>query len=252
MSAGAPAESGCCGDPLRRVEHILHANTTPDDVAAILIEPVLGEGGYVMPPASFIRGLRAICDKYGILLIADEVQTGFGRTGKFFAMEHYGVTADIIVAAKGLASGLPLSAVMTRQEIMQKWHAGTHGGTYGGNALACAAAVATLDVIIEERLVENAAAMGAVLKGELSELQQNNPLIGDVRGAGLMIGVELVDEAGAPNAALAKRTIAACREMGLLVITCGTYDNVVRFIPPLVVNDDQIHTAVGIFRQALV
>jgi 4-aminobutyrate aminotransferase len=141
---------------------------------------------------------------------------------------------------------------MTRQEIMQKWHAGTHGGTYGGNALACAAAVATLDVIIEERLVENAAAMGAVLKGELSELQQNNPLIGDVRGAGLMIVVELIDEAGAPNAALAKRTIAACREMGLLVITCGTYDNVVRFIPPLVVNDDQIHTAVGIFRQALV
>lgn len=252
MSAGAPADGGCCGDPLRRVEHILHANTTPDDVAAILIEPVLGEGGYVMPPASFIRGLRAICDKYGIMLIADEVQTGFGRTGKFFAMEHYGVTADIIVAAKGLASGLPLSAVMTRQEIMQKWHAGTHGGTYGGNALACAAAVATLEVIIEERLVENAAAMGVVLKGELSELQQSNPLIGDVRGAGLMIGVELIDEAGAPNAALAKRTIAACREMGLLVITCGTYDNVVRFIPPLVVNDDQIHTAVGIFREALV
>jgi 4-aminobutyrate aminotransferase len=140
---------------------------------------------------------------------------------------------------------------MTRQDIMQKWHAGTHGGTYGGNALACAAAVATLNVIIEERLVENAAAMGAVLKGELSELQQNNPLIGDVRGAGLMIGVELIDEVGAPNAALAKRTIAACREMGLLVITCGTYDNVVRFIPPLVVNDDQIHAAVGIFRQAL-
>jgi len=237
--------------PLERVEHILHANTTPHDVAAILIEPVLGEGGYVVPPASFLQGLRAICDKYGIMLIADEVQSGFGRTGKFFAMEHYGVTADIIVAAKGIASGLPLSAVMTRKEIMDKWHPGTHGGTYGGNALACAAAVATLDVIIQERLVENSAAMGAVLKGELSELQQNDPRIGDVRGMGLMVGVELVDAHGAPDAALASRTLAACRELGLLLLTCGTYDNVVRFIPPLVVTDAQIHQAVSIFRSAL-
>jgi 4-aminobutyrate aminotransferase len=216
-----------------------------------LIEPVLGEGGYVVPPASFLQGLRAICDTYGIMLIADEVQTGFGRTGKFFAMEHYGVTADIIVAAKGIASGLPLSAVMTRKEIMDKWHPGTHGGTYGGNALACAAAVATLDVIIGEQLVQNSAAMGAVLKGELSELQQNDPRIGDVRGMGLMVGVELVDAHGAPDAALASRTLAACRELGLLLLTCGTYDNVVRFIPPLVVTDAQIHQAVGIFRSAL-
>jgi len=251
MSGAAPHEAGCCGNPLERVEHILHANTTPHDVAAILIEPVLGEGGYVVPPASFLQGLRAICDKYGIMLIADEVQSGFGRTGKFFAMEHYGVTADIIVAAKGIASGLPLSAVMTRKEIMDKWHPGTHGGTYGGNALACAAAVATLDVIIQERLVENSAAMGAVLKGELSELQQNDPRIGDVRGMGLMVGVELVDAHGAPDAALASRTLAACRELGLLLLTCGTYDNVVRFIPPLVVTDAQIHQAVSIFRSAL-
>jgi 4-aminobutyrate aminotransferase len=251
MSAAAPHEAGCCGNPLERVEHILHANTTPHDVAAILIEPVLGEGGYVVPPASFLRGLRDICDKYGIMLIADEVQTGFGRTGKFFAMEHYGVTADIIVAAKGIASGLPLSAVMTRKDIMDKWHPGTHGGTYGGNALACAAAVATLDVIIEERLVENSAAMGAVLKGELSELQQADPRIGDVRGMGLMVGVELIDKNGAPDAVLASRTLAACREAGLLLLTCGTYDNVVRFIPPLVVTDEQIHQAVRIFRTAL-
>lgn len=251
MSAAAPHDGGCCGNPLERVEHILHANTTPHDVAAILIEPVLGEGGYVVPPASFLQGLRAICDKYGIMLIADEVQTGFGRTGKFFAMEHYGVTADIIVAAKGIASGLPLSAVMTRKDIMDKWHPGTHGGTYGGNAVACAAAVATLEVIVEERLVENSAAMGAVLKGELAELQQNDPRIGDVRGMGLMVGVELVTPSGAPDAALASRTLAACRELGLLLLTCGTYDNVVRFIPPLVVTDDHVHQAVRIFRDAL-
>jgi len=252
MSACAPSDAGCCGDPLKRIEHILHANTTPEDVAAILVEPVLGEGGYVVPPVSFLRGIRDICDKYGIMMIADEVQTGFGRTGKFFAVEHYDVVPDIMVAAKGLASGLPLSTVMAKSAVMNKWHPGTHGGTYGGNAVACAAALATLDVIVEERLVENAAAMGAVLKGELSELQQAMPVIGDVRGMGLMVGVELVDAQGAPNAALAKRTIAACRELGLLVITCGTYDNVVRFIPPLVVNDDQIHAAVGIFRRALV
>jgi 4-aminobutyrate aminotransferase len=251
MSAAAPADNGCCNDPIARIEHILHGHTTPDDVAAILVEPVLGEGGYVVPPASFFRGLREICDKYGILLIADEVQSGFGRTGKFFAMEHFGVTPDIIVAAKGIASGLPLSAVMTRQDIMQRWHPGSHGGTYGGNAVACAAAVATLEVMIEEHLVERAAAMGRVLKDELAELQQTIPTIGDVRGIGLMVGVELVDERGAPNPALAKRTLAACRENGLLLLTCGTYDNVVRFIPPLVITDDQIHAAVRIFRDGL-
>jgi 4-aminobutyrate aminotransferase len=251
MSAAAPADNGCCNDPIARIEHILHGHTTPEDVAAILVEPVLGEGGYVVPPASFFRGLREICDKYGILLIADEVQSGFGRAGKFFAMEHFGVTPDIIVAAKGIASGLPLSAVMTRQEIMQRWHPGSHGGTYGGNAVACAAAVATLEVMIEEHLVERAAAMGRILKDELAELQQAIPTIGDVRGIGLMVGVELVDERGAPNPALAKRTLAACRENGLLLLTCGTYDNVVRFIPPLVITDDQIHAAVRIFRNGL-
>ncbi len=251
ISQAAPADSWCCGDPLRRVEHILHANTTPDDVAAILVEPVLGEGGYVVPPALFFRGLREICDKYGILLIADEVQSGFGRTGKFFAMEHFGVQADIIVAAKGIASGLPLSAVMTRQEIMDRWHPGSHGGTYGGNAVACAAAVATLEVMKAEQLVERSAAMGRVLKDELIEIQHTNQAIGDVRGVGLMVGVELVDAAGNPDAVLTKRVLAACQEHGLLLLSCGTYDNVVRFIPPLVVSDDQIHAAVRVFHAAL-
>ena len=251
ISQAAPADSWCCGDPLRRVEHILHAKTTPDDVAAILVEPVLGEGGYVVPPASFFRSLREICDKYGILLIADEVQSGFGRTGKFFAMEHFGVQADIIVAAKGIASGLPLSAVMTRKEIMDRWHPGSHGGTYGGNAVACAAAVATLDVMKAENLVEHSAAMGRVLKDELIEIQHTNQAIGDVRGVGLMVGVELVDAAGNPDAVLTKRVLAACQEHGLLLLSCGTYDNVVRFIPPLVVSDDQIHAAVRIFHAAL-
>src|SRR5436190_3725413 len=150
MSYAAPGADGCCGEPLRQLRHMLQTETVPEDVAAILVEPVLGEGGYIVPPASFIQGLRQICNEYGILLIADEVQTGFGRTGAFFAMEHFGVTPDIVTIAKGLASGLPLSGVAARRDLMEKWHAGSHGGTYGGNAVACAAAVATIGAIREE------------------------------------------------------------------------------------------------------
>ncbi len=251
LSSAAPEDAGCCGEPLRQIEHMLHTQTTPDDVAAILVEPVLGEGGYVVPPASFLQGLRKICDQYGILLIADEVQSGFGRTGKFFGIEHADVVPDIMTIAKGIASGLPLSGVVARKEIMQRWHPGSHGGTYGGNALSCAAAVATIGAIREERMVENAARLGPVLIGGLREIQSRTPAIGDVRGIGLMVGAELVRPDGSPDSALAKDTLAACRERGLLLLTCGPYDNVIRFIPPLVVNDLQVRQAVGIFEEAL-
>jgi 4-aminobutyrate aminotransferase len=251
MSQSAPNNPSCCGEPLRQLRHMLQTETVPEDIAAILVEPVQGEGGYIVPPASFIQGLRAICDQYGILLIADEVQTGFGRTGKFFAMEHFGVTPDIMVMAKGLASGLPLSGIAARREIMDKWHPGSHGGTYGGNALACAAAVATIRAIQEERLVENAARLGGLLKAELVGVQRRQRAIGDVRGLGMMIGVELVDSDGEPDAGLCKRVLAGCRERGLLLLNCGSYDNVVRFIPPLVADEQQVRQAARVFEEAL-
>jgi 4-aminobutyrate aminotransferase len=251
ISQAAPQDTGCCGEPLRQVRHMMQTETVPEDIAAILVEPVLGEGGYVVPPASFIQGLRQICDEHGILLIADEVQTGFGRTGKFFAMEHFGVTPDIMIMAKGLASGLPLSGIAARRDVMDKWHPGSHGGTYGGNALACAAAVATIRAMREERLVENAARLGGLLKSELAGVQRRRRAIGDVRGLGMMIGVELVREDGGPDAALCKQVLAGCRERGLLLLNCGSYDNVVRFIPPLVASEEQVRQAASIFEEAL-
>ena len=251
LSAAAPGHDECCGEPLRQVRHILQTETVPEDVAAILVEPVQGEGGYIVPPASFMQGLRQICDEHGILLIADEVQTGFGRTGKFFAVEHFDVVPDIMVMAKGIASGLPLSGIAARRELMQKWHAGSHGGTYGGNALACAAGVATIRAMQEERLVENAAHLGEVLKADLTAVQSRQRAVADVRGLGLMVGVELTRPDGAPDAALCKRVLAGCRERGLLLLNCGPYDNVVRFIPPLVASEDQVRRAVQIFEEVV-
>jgi 4-aminobutyrate aminotransferase len=251
ISQAAPNDRGCCGEPLRQLRHLMQTETVPEDIAAILVEPVQGEGGYIVPPVSFVQGLRQICDEYGILLIADEVQTGFGRTGKFFAMEHFGVRPDIMIMAKGLASGLPLSGIAARREIMERWHPGSHGGTYGGNAVACAAAVATIRAMQEDGLVENAAKLGALLKSELANMQRRCRTMGDVRGLGMMIGVELVREDGTPDAALTKRVLVGCRERGLLLLNCGTYDNVVRFIPPLVVNEEQVRQAVRIFEEAL-
>jgi 4-aminobutyrate aminotransferase len=251
ISRAAPRDVGCCGDPLRQLRHMLQTEVVPQDVAAILVEPVQGEGGYVVPPTSFIQGLRQICDEYGILLIADEVQSGFGRTGTFFAIEQFGVVPDIMVLAKGLASGLPLSCVVARRSLMERWQVGTHGGTYGGNPVACAAAVATIRVLQEEHLVENAARLGSVLITALDALKQNHPVIGDVRGMGLMIGVELVRPDGTPAGELARRVLANCRDHGLLLLNCGPYDNVIRFIPPLIVDEEQIRQALHIFEESL-
>ncbi len=236
---------------LRELKILLKSQTAPEETAAIVVEPVLGEGGYVVPPDGFLPVLRDLCDHSGILLVADEVQTGFGRTGKWFAVEHSGVIPDILIMAKGIASGLPLAGLAARGELMQRWPPGSHGGTFGGNVVACAAAVATIQVIREERLVENAARMGEVLLGGLRQLQAAHPEIGEVRGRGLMIASEFTDPSGEPWTERAKAAAKAAYEEGLLLLTCGTYDNVVRWIPPLVVNASQIEEALAKFERAL-
>jgi 4-aminobutyrate aminotransferase len=236
---------------LKELKFLLKSQTAPEETAAILIEPVLGEGGYVPPPAAFLAELRDLCDQTGILLIADEVQSGFGRTGRWFAVEHFGVVPDILVMAKGLASGLPLSGLATRPDIMQKWPPGSHGGTYGGNAVACAAAVATIQTLRDEKLVENAEQMGQVLVAGLRQLQEEHPEIGDVRGKGLMIGVEFTDPKGEPWTDRAKGAARAALDEGLMLLTCGTHDNTVRWIPPLVVSEAQIKDGLAMFARAL-
>ena len=237
---------------LEQLEYLLASQTAPKDTAAILVESVLGEGGYVVPPVSFMKGLRELCDRHGILLIFDEVQSGFGRTGKWFALEHFGVVPDIITAAKGLASGMPLSGVFSRTEIMKKVDVGSIGGTYGGNAVACASGVATIRAMREEKMMENAYERGIQLMTGLRKLQEEYPQIGDVRGLGLMIGTEFVTDGRADKAKpLVKEIVHAAEERSLLLLTCGTYDNVVRWIPPLNVTSGQIHDGLQVFGDSL-
>jgi 4-aminobutyrate aminotransferase len=221
-------------------------------VAAILIEPVLGEGGYVPPPLSFMQGLRQRCDRHGILLVFDEVQSGFGRTGKWFAHEHYNVAPDIMAVAKGIASGLPLSGVFSRLDLMKKWPTGSHGGTYGGNALAMAAGVATIKAMKEEKMLENANARGLQLQTGLRKLQEEYPQIGDVRGLGLMIGSEFeVDGDYRKAKPVVQSIVKAAAERGLLLLSCGTFDSTIRWIPPLNVSESQVGEALHIFSESL-
>ena len=237
---------------LEALDDLLISQISPNDVAAMLIEPVLGEGGYVPPPASFLKGLREICDRHGIMLILDEVQSGFGRTGKWFAYEHYNVRPDIMTVAKGIASGLPLSGVFSGLELMQKWPGGSHGGTYGGNAVACAAAVATIQAMREENMLENANQRGLQLQTGLRKLQEEYPEIGDVRGLGLMIGSEFEVDGDFKNAKpLVKEVIHSAEVRGLLLLSCGTYDSTIRWIPPLNVSESQIKDALDIFADSL-
>jgi len=237
---------------LQQLDLLLHSQTAPDETAMIMIEPVLGEGGYVPAPPRFMQELRAVCDENNILLAVDEVQSGFGRTGKFFCIEHAEVEPDIVVMAKGLASGMPISAIGSRSEYMANWKPGTHGGTYGGgNAVAAVAASTTIDVIRGERLVENAAAMGQHLMNGLRDLQAEYPVIGDVRGYGLMVATEFSTAAGKPDASTTKAVAQECLKRNLLLLTCGSYGNVIRWIPPLVVNEQEIDTALSIFNEAL-
>jgi 4-aminobutyrate aminotransferase len=233
------------------LEELLLTQTSPAETAAILIEPILGEGGYVVPPLDFMKGLRDLCDRKGILLIFDEVQSGFGRTGKWFAQDHFGVIPDIMTVAKGIASGLPLSGVFSRLDLMKKWQTGSHGGTYGGNALACAAGVATIRAMKDEDMPGNAARQGIRLTTGLRKFQEEYAIIGDVRGLGLMVGTEFTVNGKPADKSITKAVIHACEERGLLLLSCGTYDNVIRWIPPLVVNDSQINEALNIFGEAL-
>ncbi len=237
---------------LEQLEHLLASQTAPKETAAILIESVMGEGGYIVPPISFMKGLRDIADKHGILLIFDEVQSGFGRTGKWFGFQHFGVLPDIMTVAKGIASGLPLSGVFSRLDLMKKWEVGSHGGTYGGNAVACAAGAATIQAMREEGMVENAAERGIQLMTGLRKLQEEYAEIGDVRGKGLMVGSEFVVH-GRPEEAkpVVKQIVHAAEERDLLLLTCGTYDNTIRWIPPLNVTSEQINDGLKVFGEAL-
>ena len=237
---------------LAAIDELFATLAYPDDVAAFIVEPILGEGGYVVPPDGFLPALREIADKHGILLIADEVQTGFGRTGRFFATEWPAVIPDVLVMAKGIASGLPLSGIMTRRSLMNAFAPGTHGGTYGGNAVACAAALATLDVIRDEHLVENAERQGARLIDGIRRVAAEAPGVAEVRGRGLMVAIEFADaETLAPRPDLAKKLLAAALERHLLLLSCGTYAQAVRIIPPLTTTDEEIDQAIEIIRDSL-
>ena len=236
---------------IRELKRLLKMQTAPSETAAMIIEPILGEGGYTPAPEPFMRALRQICDEHGILLVADEVQSGFGRAGRWFASEYSGIVPDILVMAKGIASGMPLSGIAAPRELMERWPTGSHGGTYGGNAVSCAAAVATIQVLRDERLIENSAHMGEVLIAGLRHLQEEHPEIGDVRGRGLMVASEFTTPDREPWGARAAAVANACQEQGLLLLTCGYDGQIVRWIPPLVVNEAQIQEALAIFAGAL-
>lgn len=236
----------------RDVEKLFNHQVTPEEVACMILEPVLGEGGYIIPPPEWLAKIREICNRHGILLIFDEVQTGFGRTGNWFAAQTFGVTPDIMAIAKGIAAGLPLSATVASKELMAKWPLGTHGTTFGGNPIACSAALASLEVLKEERLLENATKMGAYALEQLEKLKMKHDLIKNVRGVGLMIGIELqVPETGKPNGKAVMDVLDGCLERGVLFYLCGNSGEVIRMIPPLTVSKEQIDTGIEVLDQAL-
>jgi 4-aminobutyrate aminotransferase len=241
----------CARHCARAIDEVVRFATS-NDVAAFIAEPVMGEGGIIVPPANYFKEVKKVLDHYGILFIADEVQSGFGRAGKMFAIEYYGVEPDILVTAKGIADGFPLSAYTVRPEIADAYKPGDHLSTFGGNPVSCAAALANIAYMQRENLPARAAETGAYAMAELRDLQKTNLLIGDVRGAGLMIGVELVKDAEkAPATAEAEALRDACLKNGLIVGVGGVYGNVIRFQPPLVITREQIDRAIGIFSQAL-
>jgi 4-aminobutyrate aminotransferase len=235
---------------LRELERLLATQSAPEETACIVVEPVLGEGGYIVPPRGFLRALREICDKHDILLVADEIQCGVGRTGRFFAVEHEDVVPDILVYAKGIGSGMPISGIAYPADMADSWVVGSHGGTYGGNPVACAAAAETIRVIRDENLVENARQRGRQLLSGLENLKARFPFIADVRGLGLMAAVELMDE-GKPDVTRTKEAVSGCQGRQLLLLTCGAGKNVIRWIPPLIVTEEQIDEGLAIFTEVL-
>lgn len=232
------------------IREILFTKTVPpEEVAAIFVEPIQGEGGYVVPPEKYHRELKKLAEDFDILYVADEVQSGMGRTGKMFAIEHYGITPDIIALAKGIASGLPLGVIIAPAKIM-RWEPGAHASTFGGNPVSCAASIETVK-LLKKSLIANAAAVGDFMLGRLREMQSRHPLIGDVRGKGLMIGVELVQDRETKERAKKERgeVVHACFRRGLLLLGCG--ENSVRFCPPLLINRAMAGTALTLFEEAL-
>lgn len=250
----------CNMDCFGYLKKMLRHEINPDEVAAIIIEPVLGEGGYAVPPADYLKELRKLCSEHGILLIADEVQTGFGRTGTWFACEHFGIVPDIMTIAKGIASGFPLSAVVSTKEIMSKWPPGAHGTTFGGNPVSCAAGVATIETIVKDRLLDNAAKVGKYALSSLREMQKRYPVMGDVRGLGLMIGIEFIKHVPSgsktgkdksPDGEFLKKVLKRCYKKGLILVECGIDKNIIRFMPPLMTTMGEMKTALEIFEKAV-
>jgi 4-aminobutyrate aminotransferase/(S)-3-amino-2-methylpropionate transaminase len=238
---------------VQKIEDSFRIYTPSEEYAAVIVEPMLGEGGFVQPPAAFLKGLRRICDEYEILLIADEVQSGMGRTGKMWAIEHYDVVPDILLSAKGLGGGLVISAVIGRKEVMDSVDIGGLGGTFGGNPLSCVAALKTIEVIENNDLLTRAAYLGNISKDRLNIMSQKYNLIGDVRGLGSMIGIELVKDRTTkePASEEATKIRKICHERGLLVMTAGALHNVFRFMYPLVINENELELGLDIFEDAI-
>jgi 4-aminobutyrate aminotransferase/(S)-3-amino-2-methylpropionate transaminase len=238
---------------LAELRQLFLTGVAAEQVAAIIVEPVQGEGGFLPAPQAFMEGLRAICDQHGICLIADEVQTGFGRTGKLFAIEHYGIEPDLITVAKSIAGGFPLSGVLGKAEILDAAHDGAVGGTFVGNPVALAAALAVLDVIDEEGLIERASALGETMRARMLAWQEQFPAIGEVRGLGAMLAIELVEDRATkqPAPKLAQAVITAAMERGLLLLKAGVHGNVIRVLSPLVLTDAELDEALAVWEDAL-
>jgi 4-aminobutyrate aminotransferase len=242
----APDQAAAIADALRGLDHLLLTQTAPSETAAMILEPVLGEGGYIPAPQAFLDGLVERCRTHGILFIADEVQSGFGRTGRMFAVDHYDIEPDIICMAKGIASGFPFSALGTRRELDDQWPKGSHGGTYGGNPIGCAAALATIEVMSEPGFLDNVVARGEQLSEALRALQTQHPAVLQIRGPGLMVASTFSDPARVPA------IINHClRESHVILMNAGTYGRDIRWMPPLVVSADEIDEAVQAFASAL-
>ena len=238
---------------LEHFQRMFAAEVAPENVAAMIIEPVQGEGGFIVPPREFLPGVWEICRKHGIVLIADEVQTGFGRTGKMFACEHWGVEPDLMTVAKSIASGMPLSGVVGKADIMDAPEPGHLGGTFGGNPVACAAALATIDYIEQQKLTQRSAAIGEKMRARLVEMQEKYPVVGDVRGLGAMQAIELVKDRGTkePDKDAAAAVTRDCAENGVIVVGAGVFSNVVRMLAPLVITDDQLGRGLDVLERAV-
>jgi len=243
----------CAQEALEDIERLFEHVVPPEEVAAFILEPVQGEGGYVIPPRSWLVALRQMCDQHGILLVFDEVQSGFGRTGEWFAAQTFGVEPDIVCLAKSIANGFPLGATAARAEIMKEWGAASHGTTFGGSPVSCAAALATLDVIRDENLIENARIQGHYMIEALSELQAESPIVGDVRGVGLWIGVEFIKPGTdkEPNGDVVRRILERTLKDGMIMYPCGHWSQTIRLIPPLTITREQVDEGLDVFRNAV-